>query len=71
TFLAADGGDRFVEQGLWRRDDALIRLQTANDGLRVFALLPDGRLEPRDRRGRRFAPRQGDALLPVAMSNHP
>lgn len=69
TFLAADGSDRFVEQGRWQRDEGLIRLQTASNGLRVFALLPDGRLEPRDRRGRRFAPRQGDALMPVAMSN--
>lgn len=69
TFLAADGGDRFVEQGQWQRDADLIRLHTANEGLRVFALLPDGRLEPRDRRGRRFAPRDGDALVPVAMSN--
>ena len=69
TFLATDGGDRFVEQGRWQRDGELIRLETAKDGLRVFALLPDGRLEPRDRQGRRFAAREGDVLLPVSMSN--
>lgn len=69
TFLATDGGDRFVEQGRWQREDELIRLQAANASLRVFALLPDGRLEPRDRRGRRFARRDGDALLPVAASD--
>lgn len=68
TFLSDDGGDRFVEQGDWQRDDELIRLQSPNNGLRVFALLPDGRLEPRDRRGRRFASRQGDALAPVAAA---
>jgi len=71
TFIANDGGDRFVEQGLWQREEGFIRLQTANEGVRVFALLPDGRLEPRDRRGRRFARRQGDALVPVAMSGGP
>ncbi len=69
TFLATDGGDRFVEQGRWQRDEELIRLQAASHGLRVFALLPDGRLEPRDRRGRRFVRREGDALVPIAMSN--
>lgn len=68
TFLAEDGGDRFVEQGLWLRQDELIRLQSAGNGLRVFALLPDGRLEPRDHRGRRFSPRPGDALLPVSAA---
>jgi len=68
TFLADDGGDRFVEQGLWLREDELIRLQSARNGQRVFALLPDGRLEPRDHRGRRFAPRPGDALLPVSAT---
>ncbi|MDQ3039790.1 MAG: copper resistance protein NlpE N-terminal domain-containing protein [Pseudomonadota bacterium] len=68
TFLADDGGDRFVEQGLWLREDELVRLQSAGNGLRVFALLPDGRLEPRDHRGRRFAPRPGDALMPVSAT---
>lgn len=68
TFLADDGGDRFVEQGMWLREDELIRLQSAGKGLRVFALLPDGRLEPRDHRGRRFAPRPGDALMPVSAT---
>lgn len=68
TFLADDGGDRFVEQGLWLREDELIRLQSARNGPRVFALLPDGRLEPRDYRGRRFAPRPGDALVPVSAA---
>lgn len=69
TFLADDGGDRFVEQGRWLREDELIRLQSTGKGLRVFALLPDGRLEPRDHRGRRFAPRPGDALMPVAATS--
>ncbi len=68
TFLAGDGGDRFVEQGMWLREDELIHLQSAGKGLRVFALLPDGRLEPRDHRGRRFAPRPGDALVPVSAA---
>ena len=67
-FLADEGGNRFVEQGIWIREDELIRLQSAGNGSRVFALLPDGRLEPRDHRGRRFAPRPGDALVPVSAA---
>ena len=66
TYLADDGSARFVERGHWQRDDALLRLQGEGGGQRVFALLPDGRLEPRDGHGRRFAPRAGDFLVPVA-----
>ena len=69
TFLADDGEDRFVEQGVWLREAELIHLRSAGNGLRVFALLPDGRLEPRDHRGRRFAPRPGDALMPVSAAS--
>ena len=66
TFIAGDGDARFVEHGHWQREDALLRLRGDGGGERVFALLPDGRLEPRDGHGRRFALREGDYLLPVA-----
>ncbi len=70
TYLAQDGDARFVEQGRWRQQgDALIRLQSAEGGERVYALQVDGRLQPRDGRGRRFAQRQDDYLTPMTASN--
>ena len=68
SYLAADGGARFVEHGRWQRDDALLRLQGDGGSVRTYALLPDGRLQSRDGRGRPL-PGQGNGfLLPVAMS---
>lgn len=70
TYLDGDGGARFVEQGHWQRQgDALIRLQPADGGVRVYALQADGRLQPRDGRGRRFARREGDYLTPMTASS--
>ncbi len=68
TYLTEDGGERFVEQGRWRRQDALIRLQAVDGGERVYALQADGRLQPRDGRGRRFALRDDDFLTPLTAS---
>lgn len=69
TYLAQDGDARFVEQGRWRQQgDALIRLQAADGGERVYALQADGRLQPRDGHGRRFAQRQDDYLTPMTAS---
>lgn len=70
TYLTRDGGERFVEQGRWRQQgDALIRLQAVDGGVRVYALQSDGRLQPRDGRGRHFAQRDGDYLMPVTASS--
>lgn len=71
TYLTADGNARFVETGRWQLDHGLVRLQGSDGGHRVFALLPDGRLQPRDGRGRPFPPRQGDFLVPVAAVPRP
>lgn len=69
TYLTGGGGERFVEQGRWRQQDAaLIRLQAVDGSERVYALQADGRLQPRDGRGRRFARRDGDFLMPVTAS---
>ncbi|MCL1634749.1 copper resistance protein NlpE N-terminal domain-containing protein [Luteimonas sp. SX5] len=69
TYLTADGGERFVEQGRWRQQgDALIRLQAVDGGERVYALQADGGLQPRDARGRRFALRDDDVLTPLPAS---
>lgn len=70
TYLTQDGGERFVEQGRWRQQgDALIRLQAVDGGERVYALQPDGRLQPRDRQGQRFAERDDDFLTPFTASS--
>lgn len=51
TFIAGDDGDRFSEQGQWRRDGRLLRLQSDDGGRRVYAIEPDGRLSLRDADG--------------------
>lgn len=53
----------FVVTGAWRREDALLRLD-ADDGARLgYVVLDDGRLQPRDARGRRLRTADGDGLL--------
>ncbi|HVR81569.1 MAG TPA: copper resistance protein NlpE N-terminal domain-containing protein [Luteimonas sp.] len=71
TYLAEDNGARFVEGGHWQRDRDLLRLRGDTGDTRVFALLPDGRLQPRDRHGREFRPREGDFLAPVTTPTPP
>jgi copper homeostasis protein (lipoprotein) len=71
TYLAEDGDARFIDNGRWRRDGELLRLRGDSGGVRVYALLPDGRLQPRDDRGRAFLPRDGDFLEPVAVRSRP
>lgn len=65
TFLADDGGELFREQGHWRREGALLRLQSDAGGLRVYAIEADGRLSPRDRRGREVQAGEARLLAPV------
>ncbi len=68
TYLAQRPA-RFVTSGAWRREGALLRLE-ADDGARLgYAVLADGRLQPRDARGRRLSTADGDGLLqPVASA---
>ena len=72
-YLSGDAAVRFRSRGRWRRDRDLLRLDGSDGSTRVYALLPDGRLDPRDRHGRPLAADAGvDATLaPVATgSNH-
>lgn len=71
TYLADADGVRFVETGDWRTEADLLRLQGTSGGVRVFAMLPDGRLQPRDGRGRRFAAREDDVLMPITAQDAP
>jgi len=70
-YLAEDGGIRFTDVGAWRREGDLIRMQGDAGSLRAYALLPDGNLQPRDPRGRRFPDREGDVLVPVTADATP
>lgn len=70
TYLAEDGA-RFIETGQWRSGQGLLELQGDGGARRVYAVLPDGRLQPRDTRGHRYADRQGDFLVPVTAGNAP
>lgn len=71
TYLAAGQGDRFVEHGRWRRDADLLRLQGDGGSRRTFALLADGRLQPRDGHGMALTPREDDFLEPVTVADAP
>ena len=69
TYLAADQGARFVEHGRWQRQADLLQLKGDSGSRRVYALLADGRLQPRDGHGERLPPREDDFLVPVGVSN--
>lgn len=69
-YLGEDGA-RFVESGQWRSGQGLLDLQADGGARRVYGLLPDGRLQPRDTRGGRYADREGDFLVPVTVGNAP
>jgi hypothetical protein len=71
VYQAGDGGARFVENGRWRQERALLRLQGDAGGQRAYALLPDGRLQPRDRHGRALPTGNGDFLVPVTATTAP
>jgi len=71
TYLAEEGDTRFVDGGQWQRDGDLLRLRGNAGGIHVYALLADGRLQPRDAQGRAFTPRDGDFLEPVTASDPP
>lgn len=66
TFLTGADGDRFSEQGQWRREGRLLRLQADDGGQRVYALEADGRLSLRDAEGGEppGAPRLLDPVTP-------
>lgn len=71
SYRAVDGGERFLERGQWRQQQALLHLHGSDGSRRVYALLPDGRLQPRDRHGRALSPRRDDALVPVTATAAP
>jgi copper homeostasis protein (lipoprotein) len=71
TYVVDDQGARFAEHGRWRRDGGMLQLRGDNGAVRHFALLGDGRLQPRDRHGAPLAVDDGDALVPVTALKGP
>jgi copper homeostasis protein (lipoprotein) len=68
TYLLGDQGARFVEHGQWRQQRDLLRLRGDGGSERVYALLPDGRLQQRDAHGQPLRlPRAADTLMPVSL----
>lgn len=69
VFSSAGEDARFAEHGRWQRDMALLRLQGDRGSRRAYALLPDGRLQPRDAHGDPLDDDVDDDLLvPVSGS---
>lgn len=71
VYQDGDGGARFVETGHWRQERALLRLHDGAGSRRAYALLPDGRLQPRDWHGRPLSPGADDVLVPVTATTAP
>ncbi len=68
TYVAGDGGARFVERGRWRQAGGLLRLEGDGGSRRTFALRPDGSLRARDSHGRALAVQDGAVLSPLPPS---
>ena len=71
NFRTGETTIRFVEQGRWQRENTLLRLHGDAGSVRVYALLPDGRLQPRDTHGATLGEDDDDALVPVAAEFTP
>ena len=68
TYRVSQQGARFVETGRWQREGALLRLRGDGASTRVYALLPDGRLQSRDMHGAALPGDAGGTLLPVSAT---
>lgn len=66
TYVLGRADARFAEHGHWRRDAEMLELQGDAGSRRTFALLPDGRLQPRDGHGQPLSPDEDALLVPVA-----
>jgi hypothetical protein len=68
TYMAATPV-RFVTKGRWSRERDLLQLQVDDGGTLGYMVLADGRLQPRDARGRRLPGNDGDGLLTPATTS--
>jgi len=66
----ANGNPRkFEDAGSWASSGDLLRLRSAEGGERVYALLPDNRLQAVDTRGRPLSALEDEVLVPTTYSN--
>lgn len=69
TYVVGDQGARFLEHGRWQQRHDLLHLHGDGGSERVYALLPDGRLQQRDAHGQPLRlPRAADTLMPVSLA---
>ena len=68
TYFLGGGDTRFSEHGRWRREASLLELQGDGGSRPAFALLPDGRLQPRDGHGAPLSPGEDALLVPVSST---
>jgi NlpE-like protein len=71
SYQSGDTSTRFVEQGHWRRRDALLRLRGDAGSVRVYALQSDGSLQPRGAHGAALPGGDEAALVPVSAEYSP
>lgn len=71
TYFVDRRGIRFAEHGRWRQSNSLVRLTGDGGSTRVYALLPDGRLQARGTRGSVLPASNAAALVPVSASDAP
>ncbi len=67
-YITGSDSQRFVERGRWQRSAGLLRLRGDSASLRVYAMLPDGRLQACDGHGDPLPNAADGALVPVAFS---
>ncbi len=71
TYRSGNAAARFVEQGRWQRDDGLLRLRGDAGSVRLYVLLPDGRLQPRGMHGEALGVADEDSLVPISTEYTP
>ena len=67
AYLDGEGAEYFREEGRWRRDGRILRLQPTGGGERLYAIDGAGNLVVVDRRGRTAGP--GRVLAPAGPPN--
>ncbi|WP_159017010.1 copper resistance protein NlpE N-terminal domain-containing protein [Cognatiluteimonas profundi] len=69
NYIAGSNSERFVEHGDWERSAGLLRLHGDTASVRVYALLPGGRLQACGSHGEPLPNATDETLFPVAVSS--
>ncbi|MDQ3159549.1 MAG: copper resistance protein NlpE [Pseudomonadota bacterium] len=68
-YFGHDGVRRFDDHGNWVSKNEILRLRSIEGGERVYARLPDGRLQARGSRGEVLPAVEGDVMTPVTFDS--